>query len=51
MMEGKIQDHHVFKNSGWISFCLDNKKDVSYASHLLDMAYHHLKAKQCKIES
>lgn len=39
MLEGKIKDHHVFKNSGWISFHLQNKQDLDYACYLLSRAY------------
>ncbi|RKE55291.1 luciferase family protein [Sphingobacterium detergens] len=39
IFEGKIKDHHVFKNSGWISFQLHNKQDVGYGCYLLNKAY------------
>ena len=37
--EGRIADHHVLKNSGWISFYIHNQDDVDYAKRLLKMAY------------
>jgi len=37
-MDGRIQDHHVFANSGWISFYLEHPADVSYANELLLIA-------------
>lgn len=45
MTEGKIRDHHVFKNSGWISFHLQHQQDVTYACHLLSKAYERAKQK------
>jgi len=45
MLEGKIKDHHVYKNSGWVSFHLHNKQDVSYACYLLNIAYDRTKQK------
>lgn len=50
MTEGKIKDHHVFKNSGWISFYLQNKQDVGYACILLDKAYDRAKQKHNSIQ-
>ena len=37
--QSKIDDHHVFKNSGWISFYVKTLDDVVYAKKLLEMAY------------
>jgi len=37
--EGRISDHHVFKNTGWISFYIRKKADYEYAKKLLHMAY------------
>ncbi|WP_244139424.1 luciferase domain-containing protein [Mucilaginibacter ginkgonis] len=34
----RIQDHHKFKNSGWISFYLREKDDITYALKLLRLA-------------
>lgn len=39
MNEGKINDHHVFANSGWVSFQIKKKQDSEYAIKLLRMAY------------
>lgn len=32
-------DHHVFKNSGWISFYIRSEKDVDKALELLALSY------------
>jgi len=37
--EGKILDHHVFKNTGWISFYIKTKTDRDYALQLLKLGY------------
>lgn len=39
LKDGKIQNHHVFKNSGWISFYITNEQDCKYAMGLLLLAY------------
>lgn len=39
MTDGRIQDHHSFKNSGWISFYLKNAEDKYYAIALLRLGY------------
>ncbi|MEO6520853.1 MAG: luciferase family protein [Mucilaginibacter sp.] len=39
MNQGLINDHHVFNNSGWISFYIKKEEDVAYAIDLLRMAY------------
>jgi len=36
--EGKVTDHHVFGNSGWISFYIRKREDVAYAVKLLKMS-------------
>ena len=41
LMEGRITDHHVFAHTGWISFYIREKTDLTYAKHLLALAYHH----------
>lgn len=38
-LQGRIIDHHVFKNSGWISFYITNEDDMKYAKELLKIAY------------
>lgn len=38
MKEYPIQDHHVFKNSGWISFWIKNSADKQIAIELLKYA-------------
>lgn len=37
--EGRILDHHVFPNTGWISFYIRERSDVDYAVYLLRIAY------------
>ena len=39
MAEGRISDHHVFANSGWISFYIMQPEDGLYAAQILRMAY------------
>jgi hypothetical protein len=39
LVGGRIKDHHVFKNSGWISFYIKDEQDVIYAIGLLRLAY------------
>lgn len=37
--EGKVQDHHTFSKSGWISFYIKNDSDKKYAIKLLEYSY------------
>lgn len=37
--EGRVQDHHTFSKSGWISFYIRNEKDKKYALELLEYSY------------
>jgi hypothetical protein len=37
--EGRISDHHVFENSGWVSFLINTEDDVSYSKTLLKLSY------------
>ena len=39
MIEGRIKDHHSFKNSGWISFYIEIEADRDYAVKLLRFGY------------
>lgn len=39
LKEGRIQSHHVFEKSGWISFYILRPEDKNYAKELLKMAY------------
>ncbi|WP_233268782.1 luciferase domain-containing protein [Mucilaginibacter lacusdianchii] len=39
MQDGRIQDHHSFKNSGWISFYISTIEDKEYAIQLLQAGY------------
>lgn len=34
-----VRDHHTFKDSGWISFCIKTKEDKNTALALLQQAY------------
>lgn len=36
---GRIEPHHVFKDSGWISFYLQSSEDKTYAQKLLLISY------------
>lgn len=36
---GRIEPHHVFEKSGWISFYIVNYHDKAYAKELLQIAY------------
>ncbi|MGZ4035351.1 MAG: luciferase domain-containing protein [Bacteroidia bacterium] len=37
--EKKVQYHHVFANSGWISFYIQSEEDKKYAIELLEYSY------------
>jgi hypothetical protein len=37
--EGRISDHHLFENSGWISFYIKAEEDFYYAKTLLRLSY------------
>ena len=39
MQEGKILDHHVFKDTGWISFYIKTEADRDCALRLLKLGY------------
>jgi hypothetical protein len=39
MKEGRIQHHHSFKNSGWVSFYIKTEDDKEYAISLLKLGY------------
>lgn len=39
LKEGRIEPHHVFEKSGWISFYIFTNGDKDYAKELLKMAY------------
>ena len=45
IQEGRITDHHAFKNTGWISFYMNNADDKEYAIKLLQTGYDRLTAK------
>ncbi len=39
LLSGRVDHHHVFKNSGWVSFYIRTADDAGYACDLLKMAY------------
>jgi len=39
LREGRARDHHLFKNTGWISFYIKTELDKNYALQLLKRAY------------
>jgi hypothetical protein len=39
LTENRITHHHIFINSGWISFYIRNEDDAGYAVKLLNLAY------------
>src|SRR3984885_3248632 len=45
MQEGRVEDHHSFVNTGWISFYMHNDDDKEYALKLLKMGYERLVVK------
>ncbi len=45
LIEGKIEEHHVFKNTGWTSFYIKKAADQSIAKELLLKAYQRLEEK------
>jgi len=45
MDEGRITDHHVFQNSGWITFHIHDRSDDIYAQKLLRMGYDRIAGK------
>jgi hypothetical protein len=42
LADGKVINHHVFTDSGWISFYVRNADDQQYAIILLNLAYRQL---------
>jgi hypothetical protein len=46
MQQGRIQDHHSFKSSGWISFYIKNVDDKEYALQLLKAGFDKLEQKR-----
>jgi len=39
LAENRVNHHHIFVNSGWISFYIRSKDDAEYATKLLKIAY------------
>ena len=37
--EGRVKEHHIMPESGWISFYIRTEKDVDVAIELLKMSY------------
>ena len=37
--EGKVEDHHTFSKSGWISYYIHSEEDKKYALELLQYSY------------
>ena len=37
--KGWVKDHHIFKNSGWISFYIKGESDLEHALSLLKLSY------------
>jgi hypothetical protein len=44
--EGRINEHHIFMSSGWISFFVKTREDTAYATQLLKIAYIKITSKQ-----
>jgi Family of unknown function (DUF5519) len=36
---GRVKEHHIFKNSGWISFYIKTQDDKKFAIELLKLSY------------
>jgi hypothetical protein len=43
--EGRVTEHHTFKNSGWVSFYIRNVEDKGYALELLSCSYNKIEVK------
>ena len=39
LSEGKVTDHHTFKNSGWITYILNGQESKEYALRLFKISY------------
>lgn len=39
LREGKVSDHHIFRNSGWVSFYIRTRQDRDAAIALLRQSY------------
>jgi hypothetical protein len=44
--DSRVVHHHVFENTGWISFYVKTEADAAYAVNLLKMAYEGYKVKE-----
>jgi hypothetical protein len=42
MQDGRISDHHIFKNTGWVSFYMRSVNDRDFALELLRKGYENL---------
>ncbi|RWY49385.1 luciferase domain-containing protein [Mucilaginibacter gilvus] len=45
-VDSRVEHHHVFKSTGWISFYIKTEADAVYAVKLLTMAYEEYRAKE-----
>lgn len=43
LAEGRAEEHHVFKKSGWISFHISKAEDMINAKSLLKLSYNKMK--------
>lgn len=43
MQQGRIQNHHVFTDAGWVSFYIKSESDKDYALELLKWNYERLR--------
>ncbi len=48
MQERLIANHHIFTNSGWISFYIRGRQDTAYAINLLRQSYAKINFPQVK---
>jgi hypothetical protein len=51
LADNRVTDHHVFTNSGWISFHIRNDDDMQYGISLLEIAYQKTKARHSQKRS
>lgn len=48
--EGHVENHHVFKNTGWISFYIRSKRDKDYAMELMRLGYEWRRGKKLRLQ-
>jgi hypothetical protein len=39
ILKGRARDHHIFKDSGWVSFYIKDESDLEEAMSLLKLSY------------